>query len=92
MKWKLTLAGSIILLAASLGQAAAGPTITDKRYWPNEVGPSAYQQGGPYAAANQVPPRRTSQRALVKRAAPTRVVQKAICGPAASCGPQFTDP
>jgi|GEM_PF-1325930 hypothetical protein len=63
MKWKLTLAGSIILLAASLGQAAAGPTITDKRYWPNEVGPSAYQQGGPYAAANQVPPRRTSQRA-----------------------------
>jgi hypothetical protein len=87
MKWKLTLAGSIILLAASLGQAAAGPTITDKRYWPNEVGPSAYPQ--PQIKCRHAEPRNEP---LVKRAAPTRVVQKAICGPAASCGPQFTDP
>jgi hypothetical protein len=51
---KASLAGSLILLAASLGQAVAGPTISDKRYWPNEVGPSAYRQGET-AYAQQVP-------------------------------------
>lgn len=63
MKTKLALAGSIILLTASLGQAAAGPRITDKSYWPNEVGPSAYRLGGPYASASSVRERRTPQRA-----------------------------
>lgn len=51
---KTSLAASLILLAASLGQAVAGPTISDKRYWPNEVGPSAYRQGGGPAYAEQV--------------------------------------
>lgn len=49
MKSKLTLAGSLLLVVASFGQAVAGPTISDKRYWPNEVGPSADRQSGPYA-------------------------------------------
>jgi hypothetical protein len=42
---KMSLAGTLVLLAASVGQAVAGPTITDKRYWPNEVGPSANKVG-----------------------------------------------
>jgi hypothetical protein len=33
----------LLLLAAISGTAEAGPTITDKRYWPNEVGPAAYR-------------------------------------------------
>jgi hypothetical protein len=43
---KMSLAGTLVLLTASLGQAVAGTTITDKRYWPNEVGHSAYQEVG----------------------------------------------
>jgi hypothetical protein len=38
---KLVFAGSLLLLSGTLGQAFAGTTISDKRYWPNEVGPAA---------------------------------------------------
>ena len=49
MKTKLALAASvIILLAALVGQAVAGPTITDKRYWPNEAGLTVWRQGNIY--------------------------------------------
>lgn len=37
------LAAWLLLFATVSGIAEAGPTITDKRYWPNEVGPSAYR-------------------------------------------------
>lgn len=57
---KASLTGSFILLAASLGQAAAGSTISDKRYWPNEVAPSADWQAGESAHAQQVPKARRS--------------------------------
>jgi hypothetical protein len=63
MKSKLTLAGSILLLAASLGQAAAGQRMTDKSYWPNEVGPMAYRPGGPYYTPSQPPQGTAQQRA-----------------------------
>lgn len=38
---KLFLPASLLLIAAA-NAAHAGPTITDKRYWPNEVGPSVH--------------------------------------------------
>lgn len=63
MKSKLTLAGSILLLAASLGQTAAGQRITDKSYWPNEVGPRAYRPGGPYYTPTPAPQGIAQQRA-----------------------------
>lgn len=43
------------LVVGFLGIAAAGPTITDKHYWPNEVGPGSYQKQPP------VQPRQTVQ-------------------------------
>lgn len=64
---KAYLAGSLILLAASLGQAAAGQTVSDKRYWANEVGPSAYRQAGETAYAQQVP--RTGRSSVAQKAA-----------------------
>ncbi len=50
MVFKASLAGSLIVIAASLGQAAAGQTISEKNFSPNEVGPSAYRQA--YAQQN----------------------------------------
>jgi hypothetical protein len=49
------LAISILMtLVILLGVAHAGPRITDKSYWPNEVGPSSYRNmrmgPAPYAA------------------------------------------
>jgi hypothetical protein len=35
--------------------AKAGATISDKRYWPSEVGPGAYSQPMPPAPAPQPP-------------------------------------
>lgn len=35
--------------------AEAGATISDKRYWPSEVGPGAYSQPMPPAPAPQPP-------------------------------------
>ena len=64
MLTKASLSGSLILLAASLGQAVAGPTISDKRYWPNETGPSAYWQAGESAYATQVRKKRRSSQPL----------------------------
>ena len=55
MTTKLTFAGSLVLLAASFGQAVAGETITDKRYWPNETVASPYLRQGTTAYAQQVP-------------------------------------
>ena len=83
---KASLAGSFVLLAASLGQAMAGPTISDQRYWPNEVGPSAYRQVGESAYAQQVPKTRRSaaskrsSRLQQRKAAPIKRVQKATYG------------
>lgn len=69
---KASLAGSLILLAASLGQAMAGPTISDKRYWPNEAGPSAYRQAGESANAQQVPKTRRSSASQQQQPASTK--------------------
>ncbi len=33
---------TLLALVALSGTAHAGPGITDKSYWPNEVGPSSY--------------------------------------------------
>jgi hypothetical protein len=53
MVTKMALVGALVLVTASVGQAVAGSTITDKQYWPNEAGPSAYKEVGrsPYAYA-----------------------------------------
>jgi hypothetical protein len=45
---KLTIVGALMLLPMFIGQAVARPTIIDKRYWPNEVGPAT--QGQAYSA------------------------------------------
>jgi hypothetical protein len=42
------------LLVGSVGIATAGPGITDKHYWPTEVGPGFYRQG-PFAQQTQGP-------------------------------------
>jgi hypothetical protein len=47
---KLALSASLLFIAAA-SAAHAGPTITDKRYWPNEVGPSAYRSSATQAMA-----------------------------------------
>lgn len=39
----ISLLASLVALSAT---ANAGATISDKRYWPNEVGPSAYRTVG----------------------------------------------
>lgn len=67
MKSTFTVAGSIVLLATTLGQAAAGPSIADRSSWPNEVGPSAYRHAPPYAAINPVGLRGTAQRTPAAR-------------------------
>jgi hypothetical protein len=47
---KQLLTSSLLLpLMAVSGLAHAGPTITDKNYWPNEVGPGAYRTTPPQA-------------------------------------------
>lgn len=38
-----------VLMVSSIGIATAGPGITDKHYWPNEVGPGAYRNQQPRA-------------------------------------------
>lgn len=45
MKHLLTISLLLPLVAIS-ATAQAGATISDKRYWPSEVGPSAYRTGG----------------------------------------------
>jgi hypothetical protein len=67
MNSTLTVMGSIILLATTLGQATAGPSITDRSYWPNEVGPLAYRHAAPYVTTNPAGPRGASQRVPVAR-------------------------
>lgn len=43
----------LVLAVAAVSTAAhAGTTISDKRYWPNEVGPSAYSAGSSQADSN----------------------------------------
>ena len=37
---RFVLATSIMVFVAISGQAYAGTTISDKRYWPSEVGPA----------------------------------------------------
>ena len=69
---KASLAGSMILLAASLGQAVAGPSISDKRYWPNEKGPSAYWQAGESASGQQVSKKRRSSASQPSPASTTK--------------------
>jgi hypothetical protein len=84
MKTKLALAGSITLLAASLGQAAAGPRITDKSYGPTKSGSPAtgyaVHTAGQVAFANAG----HRNRRVPKRAAHIRAVQRAIYGRAVS--------
>lgn len=47
----LFIAASLLPLMALSGVAYAGPTITDKRYWPNEARSSgSYGQTDPYTA------------------------------------------
>jgi len=43
---------SLLLSLAAISAAQAGTTISDKRYWPNEVGPGAYGAGGSRAELN----------------------------------------
>lgn len=54
MKSKFSFTASLLLLTASIEQAVAGPTIADKRYWPSEVGPWAYQEKGKAGYARQI--------------------------------------
>ena len=50
MSRKPLLTLSLLLpLMASASVAHAGPTITNKNYWPNEVGPSSYYKTMPTA-------------------------------------------
>ncbi|TWA97241.1 hypothetical protein [Bradyrhizobium stylosanthis] len=59
---KSVLAFSVLAsLVATTAAANAGLTISDRRYWPNEVGPHSYQtagaqsaSGGPFAAMGSV--------------------------------------
>ena len=37
---RFVLATSVMMFVAISGQAYAGTTISDKRYWPSEVGPA----------------------------------------------------
>lgn len=46
----ITISFALPLLAMS-ASAYAGATISDKRYWPNEVRPSASVAGGPQSSA-----------------------------------------
>jgi hypothetical protein len=39
-------------LVAATSAANAGATISDKRYWPNEVGPAAYRNSSAQRAPN----------------------------------------
>lgn len=68
MRSKATFPGSLILLA-SLGYAVAGPAVSDKRFWPNEVGPGTYRQMGdaPYA---RMAPRTPHDKATDTRVSP----------------------
>lgn len=43
---------SLLLSLAAISAAQAGTTISDKRYWPNDVGPSAYGAGSSRAELN----------------------------------------
>lgn len=45
----------LLLLLAASTNAKAGVTISDRRYWPSEVGPGAYSRPIPPAAAPQPP-------------------------------------
>ena len=57
---------TLLALTALSGTAFAGPGITDKSYWPNEVGPSSYSR------APQTVPDRYRARAM-QGGAPTRI-------------------
>ena len=54
MMSRLTLAGSLLLLSGALGQTLAGPTISDKRYWPNEGGRAAHTSSSRSVDAPQI--------------------------------------
>ena len=54
---RFVLATSVMMFLAISGQAYAGTTISDKRYWPSEVGPAqnAVQRPENAAASAKTP-------------------------------------
>ena len=49
------------LIVGAVGTAAAGPTITNYNYWPNELGPRASQKQVPAPRSQAVRPPEPSQ-------------------------------
>jgi hypothetical protein len=69
----LTISTLLALMALS-GTAYAGPGITDKSYWPNEVGPSSYSR------APQTEPDRYRARAMQRGAPAAQVAPEGNSG------------